>query len=69
MDGECRDAYLALDFLPRLLRVGRVLDVKQCVVDARKRLSGVFIMAAGSENHMPENRDGKSCYRMDDRFK
>lgn len=69
MDGERRNAYLTLDFLPRPLRVGGVLDVKQRVVDAGERLSGVFIMAAGSENHMPENRDGMSCYRIVDRFK
>lgn len=69
MDGERCDAYLSLDFLPGPLRVSGVLDVKQCIIDAGERLSGVFIMAAGSENHMPENRDGKSCDRMDDRFK
>lgn len=68
MDGERRDAYLSLDFLPGPLRVGGVLDVKQRVVDAGERLSGVFIVAAGSENHMPENGDGKPCYRMDDRL-
>lgn len=60
MNSECCDADLTLDFLPGLFWVSRVLDVKQCIVDPRKRLSCIFIMAAGSKNHMPETerRDG-----------
>lgn len=56
MDSERCNADLTLDFLPGLLGVGRVVDVKQRIVYPRERLSCIFIMAAGSENHVSKNR-------------
>lgn len=64
MDGERSVAYLTLDFIPGLLWVSRVLNVKQGIVDPGKRLTCILVMAAGSKDHMPET-DGQ-CYRMED---
>lgn len=65
MDGERCYADLPLDLLPGLLRLGRVADVKQCIIDPRERLSCIFIMAAWRENHVSENTGGKLCHTMD----
>lgn len=65
MDGERCNADLSLDFLPGLLGLGGVVDVKQRIVDAGKRLSCIFIMAAGCENHVSESTDRNLCHRMD----
>lgn len=57
LDGERRYADLTLDFLPGLLWVGRVLDVKQRVVDPREGLPCIFVVAAGCKDHMPETEE------------
>lgn len=64
MHGERCNADLSLNFLPGLLGLGGVVDVKQRIVDPGERLSCIFIMAAGSENHVSENTGRKSCHRQ-----
>jgi len=53
VDGEGRNADLPLDFLPGLLLIGGILDVKQGVIDPWEGLACVFVMTAGSEDQMP----------------
>lgn len=62
VDSERCNADLSLDFLPGLLWVSGVLNIKQCVIDPRERLACIFIMATRSENDMPERRREERDY-------
>lgn len=47
------------DFVPGTFWVRRVLDVEQCVIDPRERLSCILIVAAGSKYNMPKIKTWK----------
>lgn len=64
MNGERSDADLTLDFVPGLLRISRVLDVEQFIIDSRERLPYIFVMPAGSKDHMPERERGGDLLGM-----